>query len=53
MVTNIQLHSLGSIYESLSTIPETLEKLGMTATSFLPTKEETSTYIKSEAASDL
>ncbi len=38
--------------EALSTIPEILEKLGITATSALPAEEETSTHIKSEAASD-
>lgn len=38
--------------EALSTISEILEKLGITATSALPAEKETSTHIKSEAASD-
>jgi len=38
--------------EALSTIPEILEKLGITATSALPAEGETSTHIKSQAASD-
>jgi hypothetical protein len=38
--------------EALSTIPEILEKLGITATSALPAEGETSTHIKPQAASD-
>ncbi len=38
--------------ETLSIIPEILEKLEITTTSALSAKEETSTHIKSQAASD-
>ncbi len=49
---NRRFNPLSSKDEALSTIPEILEKLGITATSALPAEEETSTHTKSEAASD-
>lgn len=47
-----RFNPLRSNDEALSTIPEILEKLKMPVTSALPAKEETSTHIKFEAASD-
>ncbi len=49
---NRRFNPLRSNDEALSTIPEILEKLGITVTSALPAEEETSTHTKFEAASD-